>query len=82
MLERTSIDSTEEPFPMPPVLYDGRELAAAIGATYKDVMSWSRRGIIPRIKVGRHVVFNLSEVVAALRARKGAEKSGTASTFG
>lgn len=55
---------------MPPTLYDGREIAERIGASYDDVMTWARRGIIPRIKTGRHVVFNLDRVVEALRSRR------------
>jgi hypothetical protein len=55
---------------MPPTLLDSRELSAKIGARQEDILSWHRRGIIPSIKAGGRVYFNLSLVVKALRERQ------------
>lgn len=55
---------------MPPTLLNGREVAAHIDATYDDVMSWARRGIIPSIRAGGRVYFNLGRVIEAIRERQ------------
>jgi excisionase family DNA binding protein len=57
---------------MPPILLDGRELAHRLDVTYHAVMGWARRGQIPSIKTGRGVVFNLDQVVKAIRDRDAA----------
>ncbi len=64
---------------MPPKLYDGHEVTEVLGVSYDDVMTWARRGIIPRIRVGRLVVFNLDRVVEALRSARGGSE-GSART--
>jgi hypothetical protein len=57
-----------EETPMPPVLLNGQELARRLDHAYPTVMGWYRDGLIPGIKTGRCVVFNLDLVVRALRA--------------
>lgn len=60
---------------MPLVLLDGRELAARLGVRYETVLDWGRTGKIPCLKTGRgRVVFNLDQVVDALRSREGDRK--------
>jgi hypothetical protein len=47
-------------------------MAQALNVPYDEVMSLARRGIIPRIKAGPRVYFNLARVAEALRARRAA----------
>lgn len=54
---------------MPPVLLDARQLADKLSATYDEVLSWSRRGLIPSIRVSGRRYFNLREVAKALHAK-------------
>lgn len=54
---------------MPPVLLTGRQLAERLDASYDDVLSWSRRDIIPSIRVSGRVYFDLKKVLRALNER-------------
>lgn len=52
---------------MPPALLNGHELAEQLDASYDEVMAWQRKKIIPSIKAGGRIYFNLRLVVDALR---------------
>ena len=58
---------------MPPVLLSARQLAQRLDAQYVDVLHWSRRGMIPCIRVGGRVYFDLKKVARALNQRSTAE---------
>lgn len=49
------------------ILLDVRELAARLDVSPGTVQHWERLGRIPCIRTGRRVVYNLDEVVRALR---------------
>lgn len=55
---------------MPPVLLDARQLAAQLDATYEEVLTWTRRGHIPVIKVAGRNYYNLAQVVRALHRQE------------
>jgi excisionase family DNA binding protein len=53
---------------VPPIFVDARELAERLDVRYDTVLTWVRRGQIPHIRDGRRrVVFNLNQVLDALR---------------
>jgi hypothetical protein len=54
---------------MPPVLLDARQLAAKLDATYDEVLTWTRRGLIPVIKAGGRNYYNLTRVARALHGQ-------------
>ena len=58
---------------MPPVLLTGRELAERLGYPYPTVMGWQRDEVIPSIKTGHTIYFNLGRVIEALRDRQRAK---------
>jgi excisionase family DNA binding protein len=45
---------------------DRRELAAHLKVSIDTVRKWERMGLIPRIKIGHVIRFNLAKVEAAL----------------
>ena len=51
-------------------LVDARRLATKLSVTPATVLSWARRGWIPRLRAGRRpVLFDVSEVERALKER-------------
>lgn len=60
---------------MPPIVLTPRELSDMIDATYEDILSWSRRGVIPSVRVGGRVYFNLASVMKALNRRQAGEQN-------
>jgi hypothetical protein len=52
---------------MIPKLLDARELSQALGYSPVQILSWARRGLIPRVKSGSRVYFNVDRVVEAIR---------------
>jgi excisionase family DNA binding protein len=50
-------------------LIDRDQLAAAIGVSRRTVDQWRADGVVPYIKVGSVVRFDLADVLAALRER-------------
>jgi hypothetical protein len=54
---------------MLPALLDARQLADTLDASYDDILSWTRRGIIPAIRAGGRYYYNLPRVAKALHAR-------------
>jgi excisionase family DNA binding protein len=49
-----------------PTIISGHELAERLGVPYADVMMWARDGLIPCIRDGRRIRFNLGKVLDAL----------------
>ena len=49
-------------------LMTARELAEVLGVPVSTVLHWGRTGLLPRIKLGRHVRFIRAHVEAALLA--------------
>lgn len=49
-----------------PTILTGRELADRLSARYEDVMGWARDGLIPSIRSGRRVLFDMDRVLDAL----------------
>jgi excisionase family DNA binding protein len=47
-------------------LMTARELADTLGVPVSTVLHWGRTGVLPRVKLGRHVRFVRSHVTAAL----------------
>jgi predicted site-specific integrase-resolvase len=54
---------------MPPIVLNAREISERVGASYEDVLSWTRRGIIPSIPAGGRYYYNLTQVLKALNRR-------------
>jgi predicted site-specific integrase-resolvase len=54
---------------MLPTLLDARQLATELDTSYDEVLSWTRRGLIPVIKAGGRYYYNLSKVAKALHAQ-------------
>jgi excisionase family DNA binding protein len=55
---------------MPPIFLGARDLADRLDVSYETVLSWARRGKIPRVRDGRgRITFNLNSVVEALRQK-------------
>ena len=52
-------------------LMTARELADTLGVPVSTVLHWGRTGVLPRIKLGRHVRFIRSHVTAALLELEG-----------
>jgi hypothetical protein len=52
-----------------PILITKAQLSKAIATSPRTIDSWREKGIIPFIKVGGIVRFNLAKVMAALEAR-------------
>jgi hypothetical protein len=50
----------------PPVLIDERELAFITGLCPRSIRNLVKAGVIPRIKIGRRVLFRWPQVEAAL----------------
>jgi len=50
-------------------MLDAKELASRIDASYPEILSWTRRGIIPSIKSSGKYFYNLDQVVLALHER-------------
>lgn len=55
----------------PPVLVDERELSFITGLCARSIRNHVRAGIIPRIKIGRRVLFRWPQVEAALARLEG-----------
>ena len=51
----------------PPGFIKKKELSARLLVTARTVENWQRRGILPFVKVGKVVLFDWLEVVAALK---------------
>lgn len=56
-----------------PAFLSTRELAAKLDVSYDDVLSWTRRGLIPSIKSGGSYYYKLDKVLKAIRALDQAE---------
>lgn len=56
--------------PMPPKILGARELAETLDANYGDLLSWTRRGLIPSIKSGGRYFYDLRRVLEALRTQE------------
>jgi hypothetical protein len=50
----------------PPTLLNERELAVVIGLCPRSIRNHVRAGLIPKISIGRRVLFRWSQVEAAL----------------
>lgn len=60
---------------MPPIILEAVELAERLEVTSRTILSWARRGHIPCIRDGRRkILFNLDQVLQALRARQEATR--------
>ena len=55
--------------PQPQALIDRDQLAAAIRVSRRTVDQWRADGVLPYIKVGAVIRFDLADVLAALRER-------------
>lgn len=55
----------------PPQLLNFRELSVVLGVSERAVSNWVRSGILPRIKLGRRVLFRWSQIEAALAKLEG-----------
>lgn len=51
---------------MKPSLLDPHQIAEKLDTTYDEVLSWTRRGLIPAIKAGGRYYYNLAKVAKAL----------------
>jgi hypothetical protein len=58
----------------PPVLLNERELAYVTGLCPRSIRNYVTAGIIPRIKIGRRVLFRWPQVEAALAKLEGGAK--------
>jgi excisionase family DNA binding protein len=53
---------------MPPTFLTARELARELEVSYETILAWSRHGVIPSLRDGRHrLLFNLDSVLTTLR---------------
>jgi hypothetical protein len=59
--------------PNPPILMTAQELAAELGRPYSSVLEWSKRGIIPSLRVGNRLVFDRDKSILALCKAREAE---------
>jgi len=59
---------------MTPIVLTPRELSDRIDASYEDILSWSRRGVIPSVRVGGRIYFNLGSVMKSLNRRQADEQ--------
>jgi excisionase family DNA binding protein len=50
----------------PPLYLSERDLAFVIGVSPRSIRNWVNKGLIPRIKIGRRVLFRWATVQAAL----------------
>jgi excisionase family DNA binding protein len=50
----------------PPAFLSLRELALVLGVSERGVTNWVRRGLLPRVKLGRRVLFRWTQVEHAL----------------
>lgn len=55
----------------PPVLVDERELSYITGLCARSIRNHVRDGVLPRIKIGRRVLFRWPQVEAALAKLEG-----------
>ena len=55
----------------PPALLTERELAWVSGLCARTIRNYVRAGIIPRVKIGRRVIFRFPQVLAALAKLEG-----------
>lgn len=55
---------------MPPTLLTASELADALGASYPDVLTWTKAGVIPSVRAGRQHFYVMAQVTKALRERQ------------
>jgi hypothetical protein len=60
---------------LPPKLLSAGELAETLDVPYGDILSWHRTGVIPVIRAGGRLYFNLAAVVKALRAHAEAREA-------
>jgi excisionase family DNA binding protein len=44
-----------------------REVAQLLDVPVSTVLDWGRRGVLPRVKLGRHVRFLREDIEAAVR---------------
>ncbi len=58
----------------PPVLLDERELSYVARISSRSIRNYVRAGILPRIKIGRRVLFRWPQVEAALAKLEGGAK--------
>jgi hypothetical protein len=54
---------------MPPILLDPRQVAEQLDATYEEVLSWTREGLVPSIRVSGRYYYDFRKVVQALHRR-------------
>jgi excisionase family DNA binding protein len=50
----------------PPAFLSLRELAVVLGVSERGVRNWVRRGLLPRVKLGRRVLFRWTQIDEAL----------------
>lgn len=57
----------------PPTLLNARELAFILGISNRSLCNYVNRGLLPRIKLGRRVLYRWSQVESALAKIEKAE---------
>ncbi len=60
----------------PPAFMSERELAFVLGISVRSIRNYVARGLIPRIKIGRRVLFRWATVQSALAAMEGRSARG------
>ena len=58
--------AAEAPFPSGTPILSQRQLADYLGLCERSVRNLERRGVIPRIKLGKRTVYRLDSILAAL----------------
>lgn len=64
-------DKTNTLRAQPPVLMNEREISVFIGLSERSVRSYTAKGMIPVIRVGRRKIFRRDAVLAALKKLEG-----------
>jgi excisionase family DNA binding protein len=67
---------------MSPELLNAHEVADRLGAKYRDVLEWTREGVIPAVKIGGAYYYWLPRVIEGLRSRAGSQVSSEPEPIG
>lgn len=57
-------------------LVKAAKAAEALGISVRSLHDYSERGLVPCVKIGKHRLYNIEEVMASLERDSGANKSG------
>ena len=52
-------------------LIDKKQMAARLAVTPRTLENWMKRGLVPYIRIGRVVRYDLEEVIGTLKRRHG-----------